>query len=253
MKLTSSSFVGLKSFIVPTLILVTIVLIVPFAFIPLLENVSKTNTRLKEQEERLDGLSTKIDDLGSLDEGDINEKLFLAEQALPVGKSLAPLLIGIQSLAINSNLTIEGMTLSPGKVATSSATKANVSQTSTRKTTGKQGGVKKDAIILNLELSGTIRNVEKFLNLLQGSKRLSFADEVGIQSGSERGFDISIQLSTPFRTVSIVGDDVLTEPIPKVSDSNLSTLEFVNKLTSITNSQINEVPTNVVKDPFMGE
>jgi hypothetical protein len=250
MKVSSSNFAGLKSFVVPTLILVTIVLIVPFAFIPLLENVGKTNSGLEEQRERLDGLSTKIDVLDSLDEKDINEKLSLAEQALPVGKSIAPLLVGVQRLAINSNLKIQGITLNPGKVATQSATIDKTStQDDAKKTVSAQKEASKNAVTMQLELSGSLRNVEKFLKQLQGSKRLSFAEELDIQTSEEKDVEISIRLSTPFRTLSVVEGNILDEPIPVINENNLATLEFTDGLVNITNIQIKEVPTNV-KDPF---
>ncbi len=241
MKVSSSNFTGLKSLVVPALILVTIVLIVPFAFIPLLENVGKTNSGLEEQRNRLAGLSDKIEVLDSLDDRDINEKLSLAEQALPVGKSLASLIVGVQRLAINSNLTIQGITLNPGKVATQSAA---VKETASKK-------VNKNAVTMQLELSGSIRNTEKFLKRLQGSKRLSFAEELTIStSDTDKEVSISIQLSTPFRTTSIVEGNLLEEPIPLITENNLATLEFANGLVNITNIEFKEVSTNVVKDPF---
>src|SRR3989344_2207827 len=112
---------GLKSFVIPFLILVTVSLLVPFAFLPFLGNVRGTNESLKKQKERLGELSEKLEILNSLDEGKINENLTLAEQTLPVGKSLAPLVIGIQNLALGSNLLVDGISLSPGKVSTVSA------------------------------------------------------------------------------------------------------------------------------------
>ena len=89
MKFSKINLASLKSFIVPTLILLTIGLIVPFAFIPLLDNVKETNNKLKADQERLGILSEKVSVLDSIDESDVNDKLSRSEQVLPVGKSLA--------------------------------------------------------------------------------------------------------------------------------------------------------------------
>lgn len=259
MKLSNLNSVALKSFVVPTLILLTIILIIPFAFMPLLNNVKKTNDSLKEQQNRLKKLSTKLDVLNSLDEQDINEKLSLAEQALPVGKSLPQLVLGLQNLAMSADkkdpLMVEGISLSPGRVSTESATKETASSSETEDAaTQANTGEREDILVLQLKLKGKLSSVEKFLAKLQRGKRLSFADNVNLGSSEEiRGYTIEIRLLIPFRPVPKVEGDVLEEPIVAVSDQNLETLKLVDDFFNFTNIQINEVPTNIVKDPFKGK
>src|SRR3989344_1130608 len=127
MNFTKFNLASLKTFVVPTLILITILLIVPFAFVPLLNNVKETNKKLQSEQERLDNLADKLKILNALDESDINDKLAKTEQVLPVGKSLASLVVGIQNLAVGNNLFVEAITLNPGSVATDSAKTNNTS------------------------------------------------------------------------------------------------------------------------------
>lgn len=232
----------LKNFAVPVLILVTIILIIPFAFIPLLNNVKETNENLKSEQERLVRLSTKLEVLNSLDENDINNKLSISEQVLPVGKSLASLVVGIQNLAVGSKLSVEGITLNPGGVATNSA---DISSN------GEDGG---NSLVLELNLSGKIASVQSFLSKLQVAKRLVFVDEATLSTdGETKEYKIKFFLKTPFRPVPKSGADAVSELLPTLSEANLKTLELVEGFTNVTNISITEVKTGVVKDPFSGK
>ena len=243
---------SLKSFVIPVLILVTISLLVPFAFIPFLNNVKGTNESLKKQKERLGRLSEKLEILNSLDEREINENLTLAEQTLPVGKSLAPLIVGIQNLALGSNLLVDGISLSPGKVSTvsaqtqispkSSEPNKNINPSETRRI--------KDSLVLNISLVGNIDGLREFLAKLEHARRISFPDDVSLTSSDERGFQIKVVLLMPFRPVPKSAGDALAEPLAVLSEKDKQTLEQISKLVDFTNIQIKEVKTNVVKDPF---
>ena len=250
MKIDLSIF---KSFVVPALIIVTIILIIPFAFIPLLNNVRETNDSLKSDQERLKNLSDKLDTLNSLDEAEINEKLAIVEQGLPVGKDLAPLIVGVQNLAAGSNLLVEGISLSPGSVATESAgTKSTTNQSSPQVTPNSQGDINPDALSLQLKLRGNLKDLILFLSKLQKSKRLSFADIVSFERGDDES-TITVELSTPFRPLQKVEGDIASSPLQLLTSVHEATLDIIEAFTNITNIQINEVKTNIIKDPFKGK
>lgn len=242
MKISRVDLSKLRTFVVPVLILATIILLVPFAFIPLLNNVKETNENLKSEQERLERLSTKLEVLNSLDENDINDKLSISEQVLPVGKSLASLVVGIQNLAVGSKLSVKGITLNPGAVATNSA---DVSSS---------GEDDENSLVLELNLSGKIASVQKFLSKLQVAKRLVFVDEAALTSDDEtKEYEIKFFLKTPFRPVPKSGADAVSESLPTLSEANLKTLELVEGFTNVTNISITEVKIGVVKDPFSGK
>lgn len=255
MKLSDFDFSRLKSFVVPALILVTVVLLIPFAFIPLLDNAKKTNDSLKQEQERLGRLSEKLDFLNSLDEKDINDKLASVELALPVGKSLAPLMVGVHNLAVNSGFLIEDISLSPGRVGTESAKKevvtADTSQEEASQGKSKVKQDRLDRLVLSLALRGSIGALEDFLSRLESAKRLSFAGNVKANLSEERGFEVRINLLTPFRPIPKLAGDILAEPLPLLSAENEETLKLIEEFTNFTDIQINEVNTKV-KDPFKG-
>ena len=258
MKFSKFNLSSLKSFVVPTLILLTIVLIIPFAFIPLLNNVKETNDKLTADQERLSSLSTKIVVLDSIDENDVNDKLSRSEQVLPVGKSLAALVVGIQNLAVGNKLTVEGITLSPGKVATDSASPAEgandqVSSTSTSDSRSLDSQPNGNVVVLELDLIGSMSSLQKFLNKIQSAKRLVFADEVSLDfNEEEKEFKIKIFLETPFRPVPKSEGDFVAESLPELSEKDLASLNFVDGFTNVTNIKITEVSTGL-KNPFSGK
>ena len=258
MKFSKINLASLKSFIVPTLILLTIGLIVPFAFIPLLDNVKETNNKLKADQERLGILSEKVNVLDSIDESDVNDKLSRSEQVLPVGKSLASLVVGIQNLAVGNKLTVVGITLSPGKVATDSATPAETAndQTGGPSSVGNRAldsQPKGNVLVLELNLNGSISSLQQFLAKLQNAKRLVFPNEVSLTSDEEeKNFVIKIFLEAPFRPVPKAQGDFVAEPLPELSEKDLETLEFVDRFTNVTNIKITEVKVGL-KDPFSGK
>ena len=242
MKISQLDLSKLKTFVVPVLILVTIVLMIPFAFIPLLNNVRDTNDSLKSEQERLDKLAVKLEVLDSLDENDINDKLSISEQVLPVGKSLASLVVGIQNLAVSNKLAVEGITLNPGGVATNSADVSSSGETDD------------NSLVLELTLTGKIASVQKFLDKLQVAKRLIFTEEANLTSDDQtKEYQVKFFLKTPFRPVTQSSSDAPLEILPLLSEANLKTLDLVKGFTNVTNISITEVRTGVVKDPFSGK
>lgn len=248
MKIDLSVF---KSFVVPALIIITIILIIPFAFIPLLSNVRETNDSLKSDQERFENLSNKLDILNSLDEAEINEKLTITEQGLPVGKDLAPLIVGIQNLAAGSNLLVEGISLSPGSVATGAAVAKDgaTNQSNTQATPDSQSVLQSDALSLQLKLRGNLKDLILFLSRLQESKRLSFANIISFDRSDEES-TITVELSTPFRPLQKVEGDIAAAPLKLLTSVHEATLDIIEAFTNITNIRINEVKTNIIKDPF---
>lgn len=243
---------GLKSLIVPLLIVITVIVIIPFAFLPLLDNVSETNNDLDKEQKRLTILADKLDFLNSLDEQDVTDKISIVEKALPVGKSLAPLVVGMQNLAISHDLIVESINLSPGRVGTESA---EVNKSGTPQSSSSQTAVdsktKKNSLFLEINLKGKIADLIKFLKKLEGAKRLSLIDQLSVESSEEvKDREINIQLSVPFRPVRQVSGDIIAQPLPTLSDANLETLSLIEGFVDYTNIQINTVRTNIIKDPF---
>jgi len=252
MNFTKFNLASLKTFVVPTLILITILLIVPFAFVPLLNNVKETNKKLQSEQERLDSLANKLKILNALDESDINDKLAKTEQVLPVGKSLASLVVGIQNLAVGNKLSVESITLNPGSVATDSATTTNDNSGASASDNSRVREQSNNILVLELSLRGTVSSVQKFLSQIQTAKRLMFTNEVSLDSSEEsRNYAIKLFLDTPFKPVAKSEGDFVSQPLPVLSEKDLETLNLVDRFINVTNIKITEVQTGV-KDPFSG-
>lgn len=253
MKLFKIDLSGLKNFIVPTLILITILIIIPFSFVPLLNNLKTTNDTLRQERERLGRLSDKLEILSNLDEESINEKLVVVESALPVGKSIAPLVVGIQNLAGGSNLKIEGINISPGQVSTISATIQPEEALNTAADSGKSSSQaspeEKDTLSLKVSLLGTIDNLKAFLFKLESAKRLTLVNNLSSEISESKSFKFTLQLSAPFRSIPRLAGDIAAQAIPLISDKNEKTLKLIEEFIDYTNIKLPESKTGVT-DPF---
>ncbi|MEX0616781.1 MAG: hypothetical protein WD231_03170 [Candidatus Woykebacteria bacterium] len=250
MKLFNIDLKNLKALAVPALIAVTILVIIPFVILPLLRNVRETNNSLNNDRERLRNLSNKLGTLNSLDEAEINQKLSEANIALPAGKQVAPLVVGLQNLALGSNLAVDEISLTPGKVSTESAKAATASATAAQtQPAAPSGQLSKDSLILKLSLSGSVSSLEAFLEKLEMAKRISSIDSLAATDSEGSKFQILFQLSIPFRPVEFSSDDLAAEQIPALSADNERTLLLIDKFINFTDIQIQEGRTGVA-NPF---
>jgi len=231
-------------------------LLIPFAFLPLVRNVKDTNGQLKDQKMRLKRLSDKISVLNSLNEQDINSQLSQVETALPSNKSVAALVVGIQNLAAGTNLIVDGITLSPGPVATASAKPAqsttpvpSTPTTVSPSTNTTLVSVADSSLTLDINLTGSISSFKEFLSRLERAKRLSFVDNINFTQNSKGSYDVSISLITPFRSVPQLSGDIVSNPLPTLSSQNEETLKIINEFVDYTNIQIPETSVGV-QNPF---
>lgn len=244
----NSKLSALKIYIVPILVIVTIVLLVPLVLMPQLENIKEKNVELKKATEGLESLKTKLAALNAIDENDESLKLIEMETVVPSGKELAQIVVGVRSIAAQSNLFVAEMVFKPGKVATGSATasaakKVKADQAKTDKEEDK------DKLTFSTILRGSLSNVNKFLGRIEKAKRLlgiSIIETKKEEKANSYSFDFEI--AAPFTQVEPKAD-IVSAPLPELTSEHLAVYDFVTGFTSYTNVSIPQVPTGV-KDPF---
>src|SRR3990172_9151898 len=148
-----------RIYILPILATVVVILIVPFVLLPQLDRIKIKNQEVKEGQERLDRLNKKISDLSLVDETSESVMLLELEKVIPGSKKLAPLIVGLRNMALESNLVITDMNFKPGRVGTEATNSATISSLS-----------KKTKSQINEK--GSLENVKKFLSKLEIAKRL---------------------------------------------------------------------------------
>ncbi|OGY29581.1 MAG: hypothetical protein A3F35_02790 [Candidatus Woykebacteria bacterium RIFCSPHIGHO2_12_FULL_45_10] len=224
---------NLLGFVVPVLCFVVIVGLVPLIIMPQLDRIAAASKVVREKETRLNRLKTKLDLLNKIDEEALNEKVANAEITLPSGKSLAPLVEGIKKLSSDSNLILNSMKLKPGKIATDSAKKATGQAAEKANPPGSEAA-NSDANLPNsrfdllfaVELKGNFESFQKFLSLVEKTKRLLIVVSFTATS-TNNDSSFSLIMNAPYRNVHKDSSDTVAEDLAPETDE---TKEIYNRL-----------------------
>ena len=238
----------LRLYIVPILVLLSIILLVPLVLMPQIQRIRDKNLELKGSSERLKMLETKLDALEQVDETDESQKLIEVEEAVPSGKDLAPFVVGVRRLAGQAKLTVVEMELKPGKVATQSAT---VSATKKLKAVAAKEAKEedKDKINVSLGLKGNLADFEKFLKKIERAKRLLGVYSIEIsQQKEDKKFKFDLGISVPLKELSSRGD-IVAASLPEYTPFHQKVFDFIGDFINYTNVAVQKVKTGV-KDPF---
>lgn len=253
-----NSFEQLKSYFIPVLSIVAVLVMIPVFIMPQLNQIADASKVINKNQARLDTIEKKAKDLEKLsrEKDTLDQKINIIEQALPVDKSIAPLVSGIQQLAINSGLSVKSFKIQPGKTATESAKAATPTQTTPKTTSAKQKTEPavtpaSKNLIFQMSLQGGTKAFGSFLTALEKAKRILVLEEFKSQSTDGVSFTFDIFLQAPYAPLPKLSEDQVGEPLPTLTVQNENLIEDLNssEFQDVTESQINPGPTGVV-DPF---
>jgi hypothetical protein len=239
-----------RPFLVPLLVVVAIIILIPTVIMPQIERIQAKNLEVQSGSDRLSRLEEKLEVLDTIDEQEDLERLVELEKIVPTGRSpIAPLVVGLRTIAAGSGLKVDNLSLSPGKVATQSATnsvgrKKLAAASSNREVAGENS----NRVILSMDLSGGQSNFQIFLQNIEKAKRLLGIQNTKAAAGDSE-FRFQLELGAPF-TGFEGGSDAIANPLPEL-DSNL--LGLIDKLkqefVDYTNITFPPIPLGN-EDPF---
>ncbi|KKS90375.1 MAG: hypothetical protein UW69_C0002G0018 [Microgenomates group bacterium GW2011_GWA2_44_7] len=108
-------------FIVPLVVVLSILLSLFLIVTPAFESIKKTNKEVEEQQKKLDFLTQKVEDLKKLDPEVVDRRLGLMEKAIPSEKDALAGVALLQTVASTVGVNIENLSVSPGMVSSDSA------------------------------------------------------------------------------------------------------------------------------------
>jgi len=237
-----------RVYIVPLMVLLTIVLLVPFVLMPQISAIKEKNLEIKKGTERLKALEDKIEALQAIDENSESLKLIEMEKIVPSGKDLAQLVVGVRSLAAVSELKVADMVFEPGKVATGAATVS-----ASKKAKAEEGKAKKeepkDKITFTLSLEGKLTGFKTFLEKIERAKRLLGISLIELKKEEdEKYYTFDLNVLAPFKGVTRQ-KDTISSPLPVLTKKHLEIYDFITNFINYTNVSIPLVPKGL-KDPF---
>jgi hypothetical protein len=251
-----------KAFGVPFISVIVLVLIVIFAVLPLWNKVSEKQTQLRSAQDELRVLTQKEEALRTLDEESLEEQFQTAEIALPSGKEVPALLVGISRLYQEQGLELVNLKITPGKVSTQSAqpssdpanpSPAAVAETATPISggvpTAKQVFPSTKRLDFDIVLSGTLEQARGFLNTLEKSLRLMLVNSFTFSQNTSGSTQITLKISAPFEPFPPIPTN-FAEALPRLTKEDLDNLGKLGTYTPLTTPFTNVPEAGGNSNPF---
>lgn len=243
----------IKNYLVPGLVFIVVLAMIPIFILPTLNRIAEASKTINQNQTRLNGVKQKASDLEELKgkESDLREKLTIAESALPIDKSVAPLVLGVKDLAVEKGLSVKSFKIQPGKTATESAKKAIGGPTGTSNTTGIPKLTSQAGFIFQMVLIGKTADFKSFVAALESAKRLLLVQEFKGISSDGANYEIEVFINAPFSPLPEISEDQEAAALPKLTAANEKLLEDLKSsiFTDRTAKTIEPGSTGVT-DPF---
>ncbi len=242
-----------KAFGVPFISVVVLIALVFFAIIPLWNKVTTKQNQLASAQEELKKLTQKEEKLKQLDEEELETQFQVAEIALPSGKEVPALLVGISNLYNQQGMTLTNLKITPGKVSTEAATPQIGDQTQTPVAGSAQ--TKNSTFPTNkrldfdIVLSGSLEQARGFLENLEKSLRLMVVNSFTFTKSITGNAQVSLRISAPFDPFPPIPTN-FAELLPNLSPQDQEILKKLSSYTPVTTPFSNSVLTGGQANPF---
>jgi hypothetical protein len=250
----------MKQYVIfPALTVIVIVGLLSFFVVPSFRKVSKLRREISLASQELEALDDKVGVLESFDEPALFEQVEVLEQVLPSKKDVFGLLAKVNGLATDNKIAVGKFVLSPGSIATETATESARSEsqqvTDSRRA---RGASSLESIAIALSISGPFDGVSTFLKGIEQSKPLMkltkiklFPEKLRSPSATTSAslrVGASLELDLFFvalpKQIGAVGDPIF--PLSEVEQ------ELYDELLGLKSYEIS-IPSTVVtgrEDPF---
>ncbi len=240
----------LQGYIIPVGSIAVVIAMVPLFLMPQLNRIADASKVINKNQNRLDTIEKKASDLDKLAQNrdSLNKKLKIVEQALPVDKAVAPLVSGIQQLAISSGLTVKSLKIQPGKVATGSAKPVAAQAAAASPIALVPSG---SSVVFQINLGGDTAGFRRFLTTLESAKRILVLQSFKSSSTDGVGYSFEVFLQAPYSTLPKISSDQVGEALPTLTVANENLISDLDssQFHDVTQTQFPTGPTGV-KDPF---
>lgn len=242
MKITTETnwkmiFTNRRYLVESVVLFVASICIVLFATIPQIQAIFDLQAKVNKQRPVVTNLDTKLNNLEQVEVSSEFAQASLVNDALPSRKPLSELLISLQSSADQSGAEIVNFQVSPGELATGSAQP---------RASSRKGSTDYDYLEMEVELDGTLQNIQTFLTRVEQFAPFTTISAVGIEAPqqaqqfgqqSTATLTSTLKIRTYFFTKSI--QSTVESVLPSVTARDkevLSELETFQNIT-VTDSQ----------------
>lgn len=108
-------------FAFPVMAFLVVILTVSFYLMPAVNGIADVNREIKENQETLAALTTKVSALEGFDDVELKTKTDLLLKVLPAEKDAPAVLMAVKAMGADSGVIVEEVGIDPGEVSTGSA------------------------------------------------------------------------------------------------------------------------------------
>ena len=208
----------LKEIFIPLMVLIVIVFLTSKFLYPKIIQITKLYQQLKKNEAQVENLEKKANLLENQKNDNLLTSFEKLKQILPEEKDVAGLLVSLESLKKDSNISFERFDLKPGLLATESAEALSLQQ----------------EFKFQITLLGTYENLINFLTKLENTAPIVSIEQtqIAFQSGKE---DVKTNLQLKAYYFPLKEEQLKIEsPLPALSSSLKQTHEQLLKFELFT-------------------
>lgn len=180
----------IKLFLVPVISCFIGLGTIIFVLVPVAEQVNLSRLELEKAQQRVERLSAKVSILNQTDETQTRNLYQSAASALPTDKNIPGLLAGLERAAQAASASVEGFSISPGKVGTVSGMASESAAIIAEVPTKELGhGVK--GIAFRASLKGSYQALRAFIDSIYKSNRLIGIEGISMAGSKTSDSDVS--------------------------------------------------------------
>lgn len=186
----------------PVITVIVIIGLLTFFFGPTVQKILRFRKEISLASEELTALETKVEVLESFDDWSLLEQVEVLEQALPSRKDVFGLLTALNGLAADNEVALDNFRLSPGSIATETATPSATTESSRlaaqqRSARERKSGL--ESIAVEVNITGQFDGVNAFLSGVERSWPLMKLTRIRLYPAKQQMLAPSSTPSASFR------------------------------------------------------
>lgn len=183
-----------------------------FFIIPKTKQVFEAKNAFSQEKNRLKQLQTKLADLESLNEFELQERTNLSLKAIPDKKNVIGVMSSLRTQAAEGGLAIESLSVSPGELAATGSAKASLGK-----------------LDFKLEIKGSLEKILDLFGKIQESLPLVSLKQVKIGLSADNA-TVELTLESYFLPLpQTLG--TIDSPVPKLTSDEEKVLTQISKFS----------------------
>lgn len=193
-----------QAVLIPIVTIIIMILSGIFYVAPTYQKLQTNKATLAAEQSEIGILKEKFEALKQQDEGALEQDLEELRVAVPELKNIPGLIAGIRKIADETNVSLDGMQVKPGKLASESAAQE---------------------LTMKISVRGDLRNLNSFLNKISSVRRILGVQKFSASGGVIGSEELTSAMEITFYTLPLPGQlPKYSEKLPLIDKSKKDTI-----------------------------